>query len=161
MKKWQQQYNYRRIKDESGTILRNVIYIENVPVEVNEEVYRAYSSMSRREVYQDKRIADNRSVSLEKLVESNVPLELYTMEHSLSAEEIVVQEEMEYEYAGSLQKLRKAMSMLTKEEQSLIQAIYFEGRSERDLAHEYGISQPAIHKRRNRILKKLKFFYDS
>ena len=51
MKKWQEKRNYRRIKDEHGHIIKNIITVDGVDVEVSEEVFLSYSQMERRERY--------------------------------------------------------------------------------------------------------------
>lgn len=58
------------------------------------------------------------------------------------------------------EELHKAIAKLSKTEQILIKAIFFKGATERRLAHKYGISQVAIHKRKQRILEKLKKFLE-
>ena len=55
-----------------------------------------------------------------------------------------------------LDMLSKALSELTEDERFLINELFFNDKSEREIAREIGVSQPAIHKRRNRILVKLK-----
>ena len=52
--------------------------------------------------------------------------------------------------------LMSALDKLTADERSLIDAIFFEEKSEREISHELGISQPAVFKRKNKILEKLK-----
>ena len=52
-----------------------------------------------------------------------------------------------------LDMLSKALSELTEEERVLIDELFFNDKSEREIAREIGVSQPAIHKRRNRILE--------
>ena len=54
------------------------------------------------------------------------------------------------------EQLHHAISLLSKDEQYLIKQLFFEERTERDLAEEYQLSQKAINKRRQKILKKLK-----
>lgn len=54
------------------------------------------------------------------------------------------------------QQLHKALSMLSKDERILMEQIFFEGRTERELAAEYQISQKGINKRRQRILERLR-----
>ena len=49
MKNWQESRNYRRIKDENGAVIANIITINGVDVEVSEEVFLAYSQSDRRE----------------------------------------------------------------------------------------------------------------
>lgn len=42
----------------------------------------------------------------------------------------------------------------------MIVALFFEEKTERELAAVLGISQPAVHKQKNKILKKLKTFLE-
>lgn len=60
-----------------------------------------------------------------------------------------------------LDKLRSVIPMLSEIEQELIQALFFKGLTEREYAKECGVSQVAIHKRKNRILAKLKIFLEN
>ena len=55
-----------------------------------------------------------------------------------------------------LDRLRQVLLLLTEEERRLVLEIFYEERSERELAEKYGISQAAIHKRKDRILEKLR-----
>ena len=48
---------------------------------------------------------------------------------------------------------------LTKEERDFICALFFDEKTESDVAKALGVSQQAVHKRKNRILKKLKHFF--
>ena len=57
-------------------------------------------------------------------------------------------------------KLHTALSLLAPEERALIQALFFDERKESELAMELGISQPAVYKRKMKILKKLKIFLE-
>ena len=61
---------------------------------------------------------------------------------------------------GLRHKLRCAICALPPGERELIQAIYFEGLSERDYARRKGISQTGVNKRRKKILSKMKTFFD-
>lgn len=54
------------------------------------------------------------------------------------------------------EQLHEALSLLSADEQYLVQEIYFHGRAERDLAKELGYSQNAVNKRKKRILDKLR-----
>ena len=55
-----------------------------------------------------------------------------------------------------MDKLRAALPLLTDKEQRLIRALYFEGMTERQYAEQEGVYRNAIHKRKVRILAKLK-----
>ena len=49
--------------------------------------------------------------------------------------------------------LYQAISALPAADQALVQGLFFKGQSELDYAREIGVSQPAVHKRKVRILK--------
>ena len=55
-----------------------------------------------------------------------------------------------------MDKLHTALAMLTPEEQALIQALFFEEKTERQYAEELGVYRNAIHVRKTKTLKKLK-----
>ena len=57
-------------------------------------------------------------------------------------------------------KLRRAVSRLTPAEKELIFLLYYENHTERELAERYGVCRNAIHKRKIRVLKKLKNFLE-
>lgn len=59
-----------------------------------------------------------------------------------------------------IEKLPEAISILNAEEKKLIQQIYFNHISERELAGIYGVNQSTITRRKTRILKKLKNFFE-
>ncbi|MGQ9464054.1 MAG: sigma-70 family RNA polymerase sigma factor [Candidatus Fervidibacter sp.] len=52
--------------------------------------------------------------------------------------------------------VRQALSQLTDEDRYILERKFWDGASERELAKELGISQPAIHKRLKRIYEQLK-----
>lgn len=60
-----------------------------------------------------------------------------------------------------IEKLPKAISILSDEEKELIEQIYFNHISERELSAIYGISHTAIQNRRKRILLKLKNYFEN
>ena len=54
------------------------------------------------------------------------------------------------------EELLAAVARLERSEMEIIQGLFYEGKTERNLAQKYGLSQVAIHKRKQRILEKLK-----
>lgn len=54
------------------------------------------------------------------------------------------------------EELYKALDELSVEDRDLIQALYFEGSSERAYAKQVGLSQVAVHKRKKHVLEKLR-----
>lgn len=158
MKKWQESRNYRRVRNENGQVVANIITVDGIDVEVSEEVFLAYSQMDRQERYQQEQQLVHPQVSLELLGEHEVPIDLYLNEHQISAEENVLNWEEEQENYIKQERLKAAMDSLDKEERQLLQALFFDGFSTRECAYHRGVSQRAIIKRRDRILKKLKDF---
>ena len=53
----------------------------------------------------------------------------------------------------TLDKLHTALLQLPKEERALIYALFFDGKTESEVAKHLGVSRQAIQKRKNRILK--------
>ena len=51
MKKWQEERNYRRVRNEAGEVIANIITVDGMDVVVPEDVYLAYSQADRRERY--------------------------------------------------------------------------------------------------------------
>lgn len=160
MKKWQKERNYRRIYDGNGRVIANIITVDGVDVEVTEEVFRIYSQMDRRERYLEEQTwkPGTCTISLEYLKEQDVSIGLYVNECAPSAEDIVLQEEKQKELLIHKEKLKEAFVLLRKDEQKLIQALFFDELSTREYAHKQGVTQHAIIKRRDRVLTRLKNF---
>lgn len=55
-----------------------------------------------------------------------------------------------------IEKIRECLPYLEYGERVLLKKIFCDEISERELARDYGVSQPAIHKKKQRILQKLK-----
>ena len=57
-----------------------------------------------------------------------------------------------------MEKLHHALDHLEKADRELIEALYFQELTEKNLAHNLLVSQQAVHRRKMRILEKLKKF---
>lgn len=156
MQKWQENRNYRRIKDENGNVIANIITVDGVDVEVTEEVFLAYSQMDRRERYLDEQQEEHPQVSLELLSAYDVPINLYTQRHEISAEDSVIQREEHAEVIVHKERLVSVLSSLSTEEQELIQALFFDGESVREYAKKLGVYHRTIIYRRDKLLEKLR-----
>lgn len=58
-----------------------------------------------------------------------------------------------------LELLMSALADLTEDERELINEIYFQEKTEREIARRKAVSNGAIHKRKEKILKKLKKYF--
>ena len=70
MKNWQKVRNYKRVKDENGNIIANIITVDGIDVEVTEEVFLAYSQAERRERYIIEELEPGKILSLDKKSEA-------------------------------------------------------------------------------------------
>ena len=59
-----------------------------------------------------------------------------------------------------IEKLSEAVATLTEEEKELVYQLYFNRKSERQLALETGVSNVAVNKRKNKVLRKLKKYFE-
>lgn len=90
-------------------------------------------------------IVPSREDSYERLLDQDVQFG----EESISTEDLAIRN-------IEVQQLHKALSLLSDDERYLVGQLYFEQRTERELAEELGIYHNAVHKRKQLILKKLK-----
>lgn len=125
------------------------IPLHGMLMEVNEEVYRDFYKSSRRQKYLDERSKENGDFSYDMLTTDEFNGEDILVDETQDIEAIVADRIM-------LDKLQQGLSFLSEDEKKFIFEIFDKGLSERELAAEYGISQAAIHKRKDKILKKLK-----
>ncbi|MEA4921668.1 MAG: sigma-70 family RNA polymerase sigma factor [Clostridiaceae bacterium] len=124
------------------------IVVKRRRVEVSEAVYQAYHKEREAERYQNKLIHQF-ELSLERFQDDGVNVEFSITRFQPSIEDMLIEQEQ-------FLKLHIALDALTVEERLLIHELFFNGKSERILASETGISNMTIHDRKCRILKKLK-----
>lgn len=124
------------------------IVVKSNRVEVSEAVYRAYHKEREAERYQ-KKLTHQLELSLERFQEDGVNVEFSITRFQPSIEDRLIEQEQ-------FLKLHIALDALTVEERLLIHELFFNGKSERILASETGISNMTIHDRKCRILKRLK-----
>ena len=142
------------------------VWVSGQYIEVADVVYDAYMKGDRKIRYFEndlktervlmdtdghiKQIIPSREDSLDRLMDDNA--EQFT-DHHESVEDMVLRK-------ISAEKLYQALTELSEKERELIVALFFEEKTERELAIVLGISQPAVHKQKNKILKKLKTFLE-
>ena len=155
MKKWQEERNYRRIYNEAGEVIANIITVDGVDVEVAEDVYLAYSQADRRERYVREEQFPGKILSLEQMAEDDLLSDYVGAETAPSAEE------QAQSLAERKEMLLLAMLSLNDADRELINALFFDGASTRDYAARIGITQRAVIKRRDRILRDLKKYFEN
>ena len=131
-----------------------MIKVEGKLVEVTPEVYYAYFRMERQERGQEEKKQRNEVMSYDALDDGDmVGMESIADLTSPSVEEAAMTREI-YE------KLHRAVAALPKAERELIQAIYYDGFTEKEYACFSGLSQQGVSYRLRKILSKLRNFMD-
>ena len=129
----------------------NTITKQYEMVEVSKEVYEVYKRTEWREEKADATCAI-RQIPISSLIGGEFGLENFH-EYVEMCEDIQNQEE---ELEDLKARVASAMEKLDQDEKELIQALFFDELSEKEYAALLNISQPAVHKRKVKILAKLK-----
>jgi RNA polymerase sigma factor (sigma-70 family) len=117
--------------------------------ETTREIYDVYYQMDRRERYLEER-------DIKKGVKtfSDISSSAYT------ADEIIGDVELDVSDTAItniyIEAVLEALSYLDEEDQSLLQELFFYGKTEREVAAELGISKTALHFRKNRALERIR-----
>lgn len=126
-----------------------VIKVQSI---VTSQFFMEYTDFYRdkeRWRYLQKLDTKNRLLSLDGFTDSEGnPLDFITDEAVDIAETVV--------NAVMVDRLKAALPLLSDSEQELIQAIFFDGLSEREVGARLGITQSVVNKRKARILIKLR-----
>ena len=122
------------------------IWLEGMEISVSEEVYLAYKRAEWHEEKQQK-VRSQRESSFEFMCENN--FDGQAVDDQMLVDEIVADKLL-------LDELYAALAELTDDEQSLINALFYQEKSERDVASEDNVTQQTVHKKKCRILLKIK-----
>lgn len=122
-------------------------------MEVTADEYRTFYKNVRRQKYLKELSTANGDFSYDVLTTDDFNGQDILVDEEQYVEEIVEKNTL-------LDKLNTCLSMLSVEEREIIQMIFFEELTEREVAKKQGISQVAVHKRKQRILSKLKGYFE-
>lgn len=123
---------------------------EGKMVDVTEEQYRAFYKCKRREKYLEGRDQKHKLYHYSDLdTEELLGEEMFSYPNEESIEERIIDRLL-------IESLLRCVGKLPEEDRKLIYALYYQGKSERACADEFGISQKTINNQRNRILDKLR-----
>lgn len=128
------------------------IIIGDKYIEVSEEVYKEYRRMERREQYLAERDKKNDVVSYHALDGENMNGEELFVGDAPSIEDIII-------LCEERKILYQAIISLNTCDRALIKALYFDEQTEQQVAQQLGIRHQNVHKRKVRILRKLKKFF--
>lgn len=132
-------------------IVFNTCTREYEEVMVTEEVYRTYCRTRWNIKDNDQSFFDHEIQTSGMIGSQDGTYENFReFIDAINTPEHIILEQMKKE------ALYQAISALPAADQALVQGLFFKGQSELDYAREIGVSQPAVHKRKVRILKSLK-----
>ena len=124
------------------------IIVKRQRVEVSEAVYRAYHKEREAERYQNKLIRKN-ELSLERFHEDGVNIDYLIVRVQPDIVDKLIHQEQ-------LESLWAALDILPEDERSLIDEIFFNEKSESQIAQSIGLNQSTVSRRLSKILSKLK-----
>lgn len=113
---------------------------DGTKVPVTEEVYRAYKQPAWRE-HKRRTIRAEFERSLERFEEDHAPISSNEVLENIVTDKILIE---------------TLLSALTPQEKFIIDEIYFQDKSEREVAETINIAQQNVNKKKNKILKKLR-----
>ncbi len=124
------------------------IRINNEFVTVTEEIYIAYYKMGRRERYLEE-VSVERNLSYNQLLEKDYPIENKMSNQQFLLEDKVIEKIM-------LEKMIVALDMLTEYEKVIIDELFFNGTSIRELSSHLNVPRSTLHEQKDKIIKKLR-----
>ena len=112
---------------------------KNIPVEVSEEIAKALQELDSEEQRIKRKESRRQVASLEQLLDEGFDFEENSNDR-LTDEQIT--------------KVRDALEHLTPDQQWLINQVFYENRTQAEIARELGVSKAAITQRLERIFEK-------
>lgn len=143
----------RRTENDKSYEDKLFLPLHGMLMEVAEDGYQTFYKNVRRQKYLKERSTANGDFSYDMLTTDYFNGQDILVDEEQDVEEIVEKNLM-------LNKLSYCLSLLSAEEKELIQMIFFEELTEREIAKKQGISQVAVHKKKQRILNKLKGYLE-
>ena len=139
----------RRRQADQSYMDKLFIPVQGCLLEVVREQYTDFYRDKERWRYLKKLDTNHKLLSLDGFTDSEGNVLDFIVDETLDVAETVV-------HAVMVDRLKTAMSFLSDGEQALIQAIFFEELSEREVGLRLGITQSVVNKRKAKILAKLR-----
>ena len=144
----------KQTKNNGGNFMAKeyYLYVRGQKVKVSEDIYKVYWQEKEHEKY------------LEQVDKKNHLLFFSSLDHDGHFVDNIVDESVDVEKIVETQMMieavRNAISRLNAEERDIIERLYFNDETVRSVAKLKNITHPALIKRRNKILEKLKKFIE-
>lgn len=128
------------------------LYIGGQKVKVSEDIYKVYWREKEHEKYLEQ-VDRKNHLFLFSSLDNDGHFEENIIDESVDVEKIVETQMM-------IEAVRNAISRLNAEERDIIERLYFNDETVRSVARLKSITHPALIKKRNKILEKLKKFIE-
>lgn len=126
------------------------LYADGKKIEVTEEQYREFYKYKRREKYLEESDQKHKLYHYSDLdTEEILGEEMFSYPHEESVEDQVVDQILR-------ESVLQYVAELPAEDQALVYALFYQKKTERECADEFGTCQKTINNQRNRILEKLR-----
>ena len=138
-----------RSTDEEYKKKHRFIRLHGVLMEVTDKDYKIFYEARRRQKYLKERSEEKRDISLDTLAQEKYDGEIMIPDRTENVE-------MQVERKLMLENLKTCILLLSDESQKIIYLRFYENMTEEQIGEIYGITQQAVSKRIDRIVKKLK-----
>ena len=139
----------RRRQSDQSYMDKLFIPVQGCLLEVVREQYTDFYRDKERWRYLQKLDTNHSLLSLEGFTDCEGNVLDFVVDEAVDVAETVV-------HAVMVDRLKAALPLLSGSEQALINAIFFEGLSEREVGLRLGITQSVVNKRKAKILAKLR-----
>ena len=139
----------RRRQADQSYMDKLFILVQGCLLEVVREQYADFYKEKERWRYLKKLDTSHSLLSLEGFTDSEGNMIDLVIDETVDVAETVV-------HAVMVDRMKTAMLLLSDSEQALIQAIFFEGLSEREVGLRLGVTQSVVNKRKAKTLAKLR-----
>ncbi len=134
------------------------IYVQGEAVPVSEEVYRVYHHYERKEEYFS---YDRKRGKFQQDTGTFLPSKEDSYDRLLEQDQQFASPDVSTEDQVISQVwLESFAKCLTKEERELLYKLYFQEKTEREVSRELGISKSTLHRRKVKLLEKIKSFIE-
>lgn len=123
-------------------------------MEVAEDDYKTFYKNVRRQKYLKELSATNGDFSYDMLTTDDFNGQDILVDGEQNVEEIV-EKKMRFD------RLNECLNLLSFNEKEFIKMIFFDELTEREIAKKRGISQVAVHKRKQKILERLRKLFEA
>lgn len=139
--------------------------INGKAIKVSEEVYREYMRFERKERYlmkdlKEEKILIDGNTKVVKIIPSREDSYERLLENKQQFRSPDKSPEEQLFHALLLEQLEEALHKLSTDELALLYALFYEEKTEGQIGKELNVSQAAVSKRKSKVLKKLRRFFE-